>query len=198
MSDRSFSFTVVLLVCLALALACSHGPRVETQVIEEPDGVVVVDTLELEATVVAIDATTRQIRLKPRHGDEKVFTAGDEMVNFDQVRVGDTVHAVVVEATAINLVSGGSSEVAAAAEAIMLAPRGAKPGGVVVDAVEVFGTVVAIDGHDHTVTVQFATGLTEVLQVRKHRDLSQIALGDSIRFRMTEAVAISVEPATAR
>lgn len=198
MSISSFWNPLAAVALLVFVSACSHGPKVETEVIEQPDGVIVVDTLELEATVVAIDATTREIRLKPRHGDEKVFTAGTEMVNFDQVRVGDTVHAVVVEATAINLVSGGSTEVAAAAEAIMLAPRGAKPGGVVVDAVEVFGTVVAIDGHDHTVAVQFANGLTDVLQIGKHRDLSQIALGDSIRFRMTEAIAISVEPATAR
>jgi hypothetical protein len=57
----------------------------------------------------------------------------------------------------------------------------------------VTGTIVAIDGHDHTVTVRFPTGATDVLQVGKHRDLSQVALGDSIRFRMTEAFAISVE-----
>jgi len=198
MSHRRLCLSVVFLALLALTFACSHGPKVETEVIEQPDGVVVVDTLELEATVVAIDAATREIRLKPRHGDEEAFTAGPEMVNFDQVRVGDTVHAVVIEATAITLVSGGSAEVAAQSKAVVLAPRGAKPGGVTVDAVEVLGTVVAIDGHDHTVTVQFATGLTDVLQVGKHRDLSQIALGDSIRFRMTEAIAISVESAPGR
>lgn len=198
MSISSFWNPIAAVVLLVFVAACSHGPKVETQVIEQPDGVVIVDTLELVATVVAIDATTREIRLKPRHGDEDVFTAGAEMVNFDQVRVGDTVHAVVVEATAINLISGGSAEVAAASSAVALAPRGAKPGIVTVDSVEVVGTVVAIDGHDHTVTVQFETGLTDVLQVGKHRDLSQIALGDSVRFRMTEAIAISVEPAAKR
>jgi hypothetical protein len=178
---------------LVFLSACATGPKVETEVIEQPDGVIVVDTLRLEATVTAIDATTREIRLKPAYGDEETFTAGEEMVNFGQVRVGDTVRAVVVESMAINLVPGGAPEGVDAAEAVVLAPKGEKPGGVTVDAVEVTGTIVAIDGHDHTVTVRFPTGATDVLQVGKHRDLSQVALGDSIRFRMTEAFAISVE-----
>lgn len=198
MPISTVSKRLAVLALLAFVSACSHGPKVETEIIEQPDGVIVVDTLKLEATVTAIDATTREIRLKPRHGDEETFTAGKEMVNFDQVRVGDTVRAVVVESTAISLVSGGAPEGVAAAEAVVLAPVGAKPGGVTVNAVEVTGTIVAIDGHDHTVTVQFPTGMTDVLQVAKHRDLSQVGLGDSVRFRMTEAIAISVETTTPR
>ena len=198
MSLSSLVRRLAVIALIVFVSACSRGPRVETEVIERPDGVIVVDTLQLEATVTSIDATTREIRLKPRHGDEMTLTAGEEMRNFAQVRVGDTVRAVVVESMAINLVSGGAPEGVGTAGAVMLAPAGAKPGGFAVDAVEVTGTVVAIDGHDHTVTVEFPTGLTEEIQVGKHRDLSQIGLGDSIRFRMTEALAISVEPASPR
>jgi len=198
MPISTLSKRLAVFALLVFIPACSHGPKVETEVIEQADGVIVVDTLELEATVTAIDATTREIRLKPRHGDEESFTAGEEMENFDQVRVGDTVRAVVVESTAINLVPGGAPEGVGAASAVMVAPKGAKPGAVAVDGVEVTGTVVAIYGHDHTVTVQFPTGLTEVIQVAKHRDLSQVGLGDSVRFRMTEAIAISVETTTSR
>ena len=198
MSLRPSSIRPLVLALAVLGVACAKGPQVQTEVIEQPDGVIVVDTLELEATVMAIDARSREIRLRAPHGDEETFTAGEEMVNFGQIRVGDRVHAVVIESTAIQLVPGGTSEVAAAAEAVVLAPTGAKPGGVQVDAVEVIGTVVAIDGHDHTVTVRFPNGNVDELQVGKHRDLSQVGLGDAIRFRMTEAIAISVQPAEPR
>jgi hypothetical protein len=185
-------------LALLLVAACASGPKVQTQVYERPDGVIVVETLELEATVTAINATTREIRLQPRHGDEQVVTADEAMVNFGQVRVGDTVRAVLVEQLAVNLVPGGSPESADGAAAVALAPEGAKPGLLTVDTVEITGTIVAIDGHDHTVVLQFLDGSTQEIQVAKHRDLSQVGLGDSVRIQLTEAVAILVETPEAR
>jgi hypothetical protein len=116
--------------------------------------------------------------------------------NFDQIQVGDTVHAVLVEQTVVQWMGGGVSEIAAEAQAVALAPRGAKPGGIVVDALEVIGTVVAIDGHEHALIVELPDGEVLELQVAKHRDLSAVSLGDSIRFRVTQALAIGLEPAS--
>ena len=63
MSKRSRSLFILLLVALTASLvtACQTGPKVETVVEEGPGRVVVVQTVRMQATVTAIDATTRQV-----------------------------------------------------------------------------------------------------------------------------------------
>ncbi len=192
--NHSKSFWMLALAGLALSttLACQTGPKVETVVKEGPGGVVVVQTLRMQATVIAIDATNRTVRLQPRRGDPKTFRIGEGAVNFQQVRVGDQVHATVIEETAVTLVPGGTPPGVGAAAAVALAPEGAMPGAVMASTVEAVATVVAIDGHEHTVTLEFADGRIQEVQVGKHRDLSNVGLGDSVRVQITEAVAISV------
>jgi hypothetical protein len=75
---------------------------------------------------------------------------------------------------------------------VVLAPVGAKPGVVTVETIAVTGTIVAIDGHEHTVTLEMADGTTQEINVGKHRDLSKVALGDSVRMAFTQSVAIQV------
>ena len=110
MTNLSKSIWMLGLAGLALStsLACQTGPKVETKVKEGPGGVVVVQTVRLQAKVVAIDATNRTLRLQPRRGDPKTFRVGEGAVNFQQVRVGDQVHATVIEETAVTLVPGGT------------------------------------------------------------------------------------------
>jgi hypothetical protein len=76
--------------------------------------------------------------------------------------------------------------------AVALAPEGAKPGGFMANTVETTATIVAIDGHEHTLTLEFLDGSVQEVDVAKHRDLSQLSLGDSIRIQLTEALAIEV------
>ncbi len=194
MTHHSKSFWMLLLAGLALSttLACQTGPKVVTEVKEGPGGVVVVQTVRMQATVVAIDATNRTVRLQPRRGEPKTFRVGEGAVNFQQVRVGDQVYATVIEETAVTLVPGGTPPGVGAAAAVALAPEGAMPGAVMASSVEAVATVVAIDGHEHTVTLEFLDGRIQEVHVGKHRDLSNVGLGDSVRVQITEAVAISV------
>lgn len=194
MKHRAKSRWIPLWVVLALSVTvgCQTGPKVETVVEERPDGVIVVQTVRTQATVVAIDANARTVRLQPRRGDPKTFRVGEGAVNFQQVRVGDEVHAVVIHETAISLVSGGAAPSVGGAVAVALAPAGAKPGGVMANTIETTATIVAIDGHEHTLTLEFLDGGIQEVDVAKHRDLSKVALGDSVRIQLTEAVAIEV------
>ena len=194
MTNQLKSFWMLALAGIALSttLGCQTGPKVTTEVKERPDGVVVVQTLRLQATVVAIDATQRTVRLKPRRGDPKTFQVGEGAVNFAQVRVGDQVHATVIEETAVTLIPGGTLPSVGAAAAVALAPVGAMPGAVMANTIEAIATVVAIDGHEHSVTLEFPDGHIQEVQVGRRRDLSNVGLGDSVRVQITEAVAISV------
>jgi hypothetical protein len=190
--SKSLWMLLIAGLALSMTLGCQTGPKVETIVEEGPDGVVVVQTARLQATVVAIDATARTVRLQGKRGGPKTFRAGEDAVNFQQVRVGDEVHAVVIEETAVTLVRGGAAPSVGLASAVALAPEGGKPGTVMAATVETTATIVAIDGHEHTVTLEFLDGRVQEIKVGKHRDLSNVGLGDSVRIQLTEAVAITV------
>jgi hypothetical protein len=155
--------------------------------------VVVVETVELRATVTAIDATTRKITLDPEYGETTVVKADEAVANFNQIRVGDEVDLVVVDQLAVSLIEGGTEMSAGAMTAVELAPIGAKPGAMVVKTVEVTVTIIAIDTHEHSVTLALPDGTAKEIKVGKHRDLSQVGLGDSVRMTLTEAVALSVQ-----
>ena len=75
MTKHSKSFSMLALAGLALSttLGCQTGPKVETEVREGPGSLVVVQTVRMQATVVAIDATNRTLRLQPKRGDPKSF-----------------------------------------------------------------------------------------------------------------------------
>lgn len=183
-----------LLVGLSLAftLGCQSQPKVETTVEERPDGVLVVETIQTQATVTAIDASNRMLTLKPKRGRAKSFKVGEHVVNFEQIRVGDEVHATVIEELAVTLISGGAPIGTEAAAAVGLAPEGDKPAVIMADTIETTAKVVAIDGHEHTVTLEFEDGSIEEINVPKHRDLSKVGLGDAVRIQLTEALAIAV------
>lgn len=194
--SNSFRSGIVRPLALAFFLAglsaCASGPKVETQTFETPDGAYVVQSVEMVATVEAVDARTRTVRLKPKHGDAKTFTAHDRVANFSQIQVGDEVHAKVVDELAITLIHGGASESIGAAGAVAVSPLGAKPGIIMVDTMETTGKIVGIDAHHHSLTIELIDGSTRTIKVGKHRDLETVKLGDAIRARLTEGVAIAV------
>ena len=173
-------------------VACQTGPKVETVVEQTDTGLLVVQTARLQATVTAIDARERKVTLEPRRGEPRTFRVPESAVNFPQVRVGDVVHATVVEETAVTLIPGGAAPSVGAGTAVSLAPVGAMPGGVVANTIEATATIVAIDGHEHTVTLEFMDGRIQEVHVSKNRDLSQVGLGDSVRVSVTEALALDV------
>jgi hypothetical protein len=181
-----------LVSCLLLAVACQTGPKTETFVEERPDGVVVVQTTRVTATVTAIDATTRTVTLRRGRAKPKSFEVSEGAVNFERVRVGDEVHAVLIEEVAVTLVSGGAPPSVGGAAAVALAPEGEKPAVLMADTVEMTARVVAIDGHEHTVTLELPDGHVEEVNVPKSRDLSKVGLGDAVRVQVTEALAIEV------
>ena len=188
----SFLVSVILGAALSLSLACQSGPKVETRVEEGPGRVVVVQTTQVKATVTAIDAKNHTVSLKRGRRQPKVVKLSEAARNLPQVRVGDEVHVVLIEETVVELVAGGAPAGTDVAAAVALAPEGEMPGAVVADSIETTATVVAIDGHEHTVTLEFADGRVDEVNVGKHRDLSKVGLGDSVRIRVTEAVALSV------
>jgi hypothetical protein len=185
---------LIALSLISFTSACALlGPKVEMESYETSDGAIVVEAVELVATVTAIDGRARTLTIDPKYSEEQVVKVGPEMANFDQIRVGDEVHAELIEEIAIVLIPGGVAESAGELDYVSLAPLGDKPAITVASSREVTADIIAIDAHAHSVTLELIDGSTYSVKVGKHIDLTTIALGDSVLIQITDAVLIAVE-----
>jgi len=153
------------------------------------------EVIKIEATVAAIDKATRAITLKGPKGNELSVTAGPEVKNFDQIKVGDQVTLEYAEALSLELKKGGGGAVARTEKAGAAAAKpGEKPAGAVGRQVTVLADVVAVNEQTKVVTLKGPQRTVE-LKVRDPEQLKLIKKGDQIEATYTEAMAIAVTPA---
>ena len=156
-------------------------------------GGVMVETYQTTATVTGIDAATRKVTLVGQDGKKTEFKAGPEVVNFNQIQVGDQVKATVTEQLVVFMATDAPPQDQGAAAMVALAPVGAKPGGLVADTIQIKAKVVEINTKKHKATLEFPDGSKKTVAVRKDVDLAQRKVGEEVVIRCTEALAISVE-----
>lgn len=173
--------------------ATAASGRGSAAIVEGVPGGAIVDTVEVNAEVTAIDSANRKATLKGPDGEAFTVKVGPEAVNFDQVRVGDMVNVMLTEELVVFLDEEGTATPDGAAAVVALAPKGAQPGGVVAETVQVTATVKAIDKTNRTATLQFEDGSTETFPVRDDIDLGKRKVGEKVVFQVTEMIAISVE-----
>ena len=189
--------TSTFLAAVAIAALASTPALAQTgaAVVGKGPGVAgAAQTVRIGATITAIDAATRAVTLRGPQGREVVVTAGPEVRNFAQMKVGDKVDVEYVEALTLELKKGGGGAVARTETA---GAAGAKPGtapaGLAGRQVRVVADVVAIDQATQTVTLK-GPQRTVDLKVRDPKQLALIAKGDQVEATYTEAVAIAVTP----
>jgi hypothetical protein len=157
------------------------------------EGQVVVNSITLTNTVVAIDAPQRTIELKHADGKTTRYKCGPQVANFAQIKVGDQVKATVVDEMALFLKPASQTQSIAATGAVVGARLGAKPGVVSLDTLNFTATVLAIDPWRHQVTLQTADGRTKPVQVGEFVNLADFNVGDHVVVRLTQALAVLVE-----
>ncbi len=190
--------SVALLSAGAFAFtSCSSAPKGEMTTAgayqKGVPGGVVVRTFKTTATVTGIDADSRKVTLVSPEGRKNTYKAGPEVINFDQIRIGDQLKVTAAEQIVVRLAEQGTPPDAGAAALVALAPKGAKPGGLLANTVEFTAKVTAIDLKHHKVTLQLPDGTTEKFAVRNDVDLTKGKVGQAVVIRTTEALAISVE-----
>jgi hypothetical protein len=117
-----------------------------------PGKATVTRTTKLTATVTAIDKTNRDITLKGSRGNEVVVTAGPDVRNFDQIKVGDQVDAEYTRELVLELKKGGGQPIYRSEQmGSARAAPGAQPAGVVTRQVTVVADVVATDPATQTI-----------------------------------------------
>ncbi len=168
-----------------------------TVVASEPGKAAVLSTVEVTATVTAIDKATRTVTLKgPKRTIEVV--AGDDVKNFDQIKVGDSVMVKYVEALTLELkTTKVTPDIKADAAAARVAP-GAKPGGAIGRQVTIIAEVVKIDQANSIIALKGPKGKVVELPVQNKDQFKVVKMGDQVEVQYTEALAIAVTPAAAK
>jgi hypothetical protein len=134
------------------------------------------------------------VTLRRFDGSLLTVVAGEEVRNFDQIRVGDVVEAEIIEALAV-VVEPTSTKVRERRDEVSTtrARPGERPGAKTTRTVEIVATVQDIDRASRWVTVRGALQTVQ-LKVDESVDLSRIKRGDNVRAVYIETVSIRVRP----
>jgi len=156
-------------------------------------GGTVVETYDLIATVSAIDTPARKVTLEAKDGKKTTVKCGPDVINFDQIRVGDVVEATVTSELTVAMANAATSPIVGGASVVVLAPKGGKPGGLMAETQQYTAKITAIDLKQRQATLLFPDGTTRKFIVRKDVDLSERKVGEEVAFRVAVAMAISIK-----
>jgi hypothetical protein len=190
------ALAVVAAAFAATAAAQQPGAAAGAVVASEPGKAAIVKAAELSAQVVGLDKATRTVTLKGPKGNVVDVVAGDEVKNFDQIKLGDFVVARYVQALTLELAKtkAGIREKSVVEDAARAKP-GERPAGAVARQVTVLADVTGVDPKKKTITLRGPKGNVVTLDVQNPDHFKVVKKGDQVEVTYTEALAMSVEPA---
>jgi len=187
MNSKTVALSVILLFALGLARntpAQTAGPV---------QGIDAVEVIKATATVEKVDLEKRKVTLLLDDGKHKTVKVDKSVQNLDQVKVGDHLKLAYTEEIIIMVGKSNETPGADAAGAVSVAPKGAKPGIVMVDTIAVSGKILAVDAQKHRVTIEDPDGKKKTLKVSKNvQNLDQLQAGETIDMSVTEALAVEI------
>ncbi len=194
------AFMALLPVAMMVFASCSSPPEGPGKVVTYEEiaggagfgGESVVNSITTNATVVAVDATQRNIVLKYADGSRVTYKAGPEIVDFNQFKVGSRVITMVTENFSVSIVGTGAlpdskkGDTFGATNDLVL---GIKP----VETVGFTGKVLALDYVQRQATLQLSDGQTKTVKVREAVNLGDFNVGDNVSVLITKAMTIVPE-----
>ena len=184
----------VAIAYLPPAATAQQAPATNAAVVTAPGKATVARTTKASAVIVGLDTANRIITLKTAKGRIFEMVAGPEVKNFDQLKVGQTVHAEYAEALSLELKKGGGGKASAGEKSGAVAAQpGQQPGAAAGRQVTVLADVVNVDHKTHLVTLRGPAGNQMDIQVDDPEQLKNIKKGDQVQATYTEAIAVMVE-----
>ncbi len=185
--------SLTLIVALGLAAPLQAGLAADKPLEKEAWNLV-----EAEATVVAINASTREVTLQDAAGNLATVIAGEAVERFDEIQVGDSVRseywtylrAEFREPTA----EEQENPLLVLAEAGQAPPESA-PAAEVGALIKAVVTVVAIDTAGREVAIQGPRGRIEILPVLDDAVLNNLEVGEPVIMTYVQAIALSLDKA---
>jgi len=188
---RFAGIAMVLGIIPLFVMSFPCGLNAQTSATDQ--GVDEVEVIHATATVEKIDLEKRKVTLLFEDGKHKTYKVDKSVQNLDQVKVGD--HLKISYTEEIIIVVGKSNEAASQAEAeeVGVAPKGAKPGIVMVDTSALSAKVLAVDPQKRRVTLEEPDGKKKTVKLgKKVTNLDQLKVGDSIDMVMTESLVVDI------
>jgi len=196
MIKSRIALAVVTAAFAATALAQQPKTGAGAVVTSEPGKASIVEAVQVSAQVVSIDKATRTVTLKGPQGNTVDIVAGDEVKNFDQIKLGDFVVARYLQALTLELrktkVKAGEPTVR---EEAVRARAGERPAAAGAREVTAIADVIGVDPKKSTITLKGPRGNVVTLDVKNPDQFKVVKKGDQVEVTYTEALALSVEPA---
>jgi hypothetical protein len=156
-------------------------------------GQTIVNTVTRVDTVVSIDTAHRTLELKHPDGRVTAYHCGPEIVNFNQIKVGDRVKATVLEEMAVFLKPGNATESLSNSAVVVRAPAGSVAGYKNVDTLNFTAKIMALNIWQGTVTLQLANGQNRTIHVSEAVNLADFNVGDDVSVQSIDSTSIAVE-----
>ena len=165
----------------ALALTgCWTPPNANVQPKGEPRMIqsgIPVESVKDKATVESVDAGQRLLNLKLSDGTLMSCQAGAQVKDFDQIKSGDTVKVTLAEELAVYVLKDGRLPGAGGSDEV----------------IHINAKVQSVDPSYRLLTLQYADGKTEVFKVGLDAKVLEMAPGDDVVVKITEAKAVRIE-----
>lgn len=197
MKKTRISIALALAVLAApVAVFAQQAPQAAVLAATAPGKAAVGEVVQLQGKVTSIDKANRVVVVTGPHGNNVNFNCGEEVRNFDQIRVGDLVTLSYSQALVLELrkvANSGIRERTESTEAVRT-KLGEKPGAAVEKTVRVIANVVAVNPRAQTVTLRGVERTVE-LGVNDPAQFKEIKVGDQVEAIYVEAVALEVTAA---
>lgn len=188
MVTRKLSPYFLALLTLALAVVFVTPSQADAQAVKLAAAIVV------KVEVVGIDKADRKVTLLGPRGNVVEIEAGEQVHNFDQIKVGDILRVTYHESVALYIGTPGSQPGTDAAIVVARAPKGSTPGAMVAGAIDVSARVKGIDRKAREVTLELPNGNVVTHEVAPSvKAFDTLKVGDTIHARVTRSFAIAME-----
>lgn len=197
MKKTRISIALTLAVLAApVAVFAQQAPQAAVLTASAPGKAAVGEVIQLQGKVTSIDKTNRVVVVTGPHGNKVNFNCGEEVRNFDQIRVGDLVTLSHTQALVLELrkvANNGLRERIESTQAVRT-KLGDKPGAAVEKTVRVIANVVAVNPRAQTMTLRGVERTVE-LAVNDPAQFKEIKVGDQVEATYVEAIALEVTAA---
>jgi len=164
---------------------------------EAPNELRIVDEIDMEAQVVDVDQSSRELTIQAVDGSRVVLMAGSEVRHFDQISAGDTSSAsYVVSLSARKLPADEPDTEATLGTTAACAEAGTKPVGGIGAGITMTVVVKSVDLDSNSVTFMGPDGMLQAIESEREEGQKFIAglkPGDRIELIYTEASVLSID-----
>ena len=190
MKKLIITFMLAAITSMSLVMA-QNKPQAIIAVDAGPGMLKALEGVQFQGKFKSVDPKTRKVVIVGPDGRELEAILGDEVKNFDKIKVGDivTLSILKVIVSDVKVISNGIKE---RAETLTYsrAQAGDKPAGIIEHQVKLVADVTAIDANKNIVTLK---GPTKTVQVAVVPDiLKGIKVGNQIEAIITQNIAVQV------